>query len=230
MTRTPGLGAGGWGLVGLSPLAARGEGWAGESGVCRGGQQGGCQPGGDTPPLLNFTSVLNRLTSSQPLNSCSHTHVHTHQHTYTHTQTHVGTHAHVHTCTHRHEHTHTNMRIHTQAHMPTYARPCTHAHTCAYVCVHMHTHAVQAPGRHGQSPHLRSPGSLLCPPAGTESHLQPLSLAVQRKGGSTPCPLQPGLRTCPHHCGHAQPPPARKLSEPRGLPSADPLPLAVGRQ
>lgn len=137
MTRTPGLGAGGWGLVGLSPLAARGEGWAGESGVCRGGQQGGCQPGGDTPPLLNFTSVLNRLTSSQPLNSCSHTHVHTHQHTYTHTQTHVGTHAHVHTCTHRHEHTHE----HAHSHTGTHAHICTSMHTRTHMCIRVCAHA-----------------------------------------------------------------------------------------
>ena len=146
----------------------------------------------------------------------------------------MGTHAHVHTCSHTHTqartHTHMNTHVHTQAHRHTHACPCVCTHTHVHVCMRMHTHAVPAPGRRGQSPHLRSPGSLLGPPAGTESHTRPLSLAVQRKGGSAPSPLQPGLGTCPHRCGHAQTPPARKLSEPRGPPSADPLPVAVGRQ
>lgn len=104
--------------------------------------------------------------------------------------------------------------------MLTHASMHTHTHVHMRQC-YKHLRG-QAPGRRGQSP---SPGhqGASGPPAGTESHMQPLSPRRQREGeGRTPYPLQPGLRTCPHHCGHAQPPPPGLLSEPRGLPQLTP--------
>lgn len=129
------------------------------------------------------------------------THAHVLVHTHTHAQIHVGVHVHmythahtgmnahihtpVYTCTDTCVHTHAQVLTHahtcmnTRGNMYTHIYACLSVHICAYMHVHMqctHTHAVQAPERRGQPPHLSSPGSLLRPPPVTESPTQPLSL------------------------------------------------------
>ena len=78
MTRRPGLGAGVWGAwAPWQPGERGGLVSLGSAGV--GSEEAASQE--VTPPhQLSFTSVLSRLTSSQPLNSCSCTQTYMHMH------------------------------------------------------------------------------------------------------------------------------------------------------
>ena len=128
--------SGGWCLGGLRSLATWGEGWAGESGVCRSGQRGGCQPRGDTPPPTEVhicTQQTHKFPTTELMFMHPVMHAHALEHIHTCTNTCGHTCAHVYAITHRHEHVHSHTSIHMHRHT------CAHIHRHAQVLTHAHT-------------------------------------------------------------------------------------------